>query len=118
MVYNSFLPQLAGPDDRDKVSSRGWALGYLGGGLLLLLNLVAVTLLSEDGNDAAHARPGPLVASSRPACGGRVFTLLPLLLAARTGPPRRRGAGAGGNVLTDGFRQLGRHARGSSRRTR
>src|ERR1044071_9309977 len=30
VVYNSFLPRLAGPDDRDKVSSRGWALGYLG----------------------------------------------------------------------------------------
>ena len=61
VVYNSFLPQLAGPDDRDEVSSRGWALGYLGGGLLLLLNLVAVTLFSEDGNAAAHPRPGPLV---------------------------------------------------------
>ena len=51
VVYNSFLPQLAGPDERDKVSSRGWALGYLGGGLLLLLNLVVVQLLSEDGDD-------------------------------------------------------------------
>jgi UMF1 family MFS transporter len=28
VVYNSFLPQLAGPDDRDRVSSIGWALGY------------------------------------------------------------------------------------------
>jgi UMF1 family MFS transporter len=51
VVYNSFLPQLAGPDERDKVSSRGWAIGYLGGGLLLAFNLVAVTLLSVDGND-------------------------------------------------------------------
>src|SRR6187549_3344805 len=24
VVYNSFLPRLAGPDERDKVSSRGW----------------------------------------------------------------------------------------------
>ena len=50
VVYNSFLPQLAGPDERDKVSSRGWAIGYLGGGLLLLLNLVAVQMLSVDGD--------------------------------------------------------------------
>ncbi|HEX2774933.1 MAG TPA: MFS transporter, partial [Micromonosporaceae bacterium] len=28
VVYNSFLPQLGGPDDRDAISSRGWALGY------------------------------------------------------------------------------------------
>ena len=29
VVYNSFLPQLGGPDERDAISSRGWALGYL-----------------------------------------------------------------------------------------
>lgn len=40
VVYYSWLPEIAGPDERDKVSSRGWAFGYLGGGLLLALNLV------------------------------------------------------------------------------
>ena len=38
-VYNSFLPEIAPPEQRDSVSARGWAIGYLGGGLLLLLNL-------------------------------------------------------------------------------
>ena len=42
VVYNSFLPQIAAPEERDAVSSRGWAVGYLGGGLLLALNLAAV----------------------------------------------------------------------------
>ena len=50
VVYYSWLPEIAGPDERDTVSSRGWALGYLGGGLLLALGLVAVTMLSEEGN--------------------------------------------------------------------
>ena len=45
VVYNSFLPQLGGPDERDCISSRGWALGYLGGGLLLALNLVVVDVV-------------------------------------------------------------------------
>jgi MFS transporter, UMF1 family len=40
VVFNSFLPQIAGPDERDRVSSKGWAIGYLGGGLLLVLNLL------------------------------------------------------------------------------
>ncbi|HEY6346367.1 MAG TPA: MFS transporter [Bryobacteraceae bacterium] len=40
VVFNSFLPQIAGPDERDRVSSKGWAIGYLGGGLLLTLNLL------------------------------------------------------------------------------
>jgi UMF1 family MFS transporter len=43
VVYYSWLPDLAGPDDRDAVSSRGWAYGYLGGALLLALNLVLFT---------------------------------------------------------------------------
>ena len=40
VVYDSFLPEIAEADDRDRVSSRGWAIGYVGGGTLLALNLV------------------------------------------------------------------------------
>ena len=40
VVYNSFLPQIAEPAERDAVSSKGWGIGYLGGGLLLALNLL------------------------------------------------------------------------------
>jgi UMF1 family MFS transporter len=43
VVYYSWLPDLAGPDDRDAVSSRGWAYGYLGGATLLALNLALLT---------------------------------------------------------------------------
>ncbi len=39
VFYNSFLPDIASEDQRDRVSSYGWAMGYLGGGLLLALNL-------------------------------------------------------------------------------
>lgn len=39
VFYNSFLPDIASEDERDRVSSYGWAMGYLGGGLLLALNL-------------------------------------------------------------------------------
>lgn len=39
VLHNSFLPEIATPDHRDRVSSRGYALGYLGGGLLLAANL-------------------------------------------------------------------------------
>jgi len=38
--YDSLLPHVARPEDMDRVSARGYALGYLGGGLLLALNLV------------------------------------------------------------------------------
>jgi UMF1 family MFS transporter len=49
VFYNAFLPDIASPDRRDKVSSQGWALGYLGGGLLLLLNLGLLTLMEDTG---------------------------------------------------------------------
>ena len=44
VVYHSFLPQIAEPDRRDSVSSVGWAIGFLGGGTLLVLNVTAVFL--------------------------------------------------------------------------
>ena len=47
VVYNSFLPQIASEKERDKVSSRGWAMGYLGGGLLLAFNLVAILTIDN-----------------------------------------------------------------------
>ena len=40
--YYAILVDISTEDERDRVSSRGWAFGYLGGGMLLLLNLVIV----------------------------------------------------------------------------
>ncbi|MEZ5094870.1 MAG: MFS transporter [Nocardioides sp.] len=38
--YYAILVDISTEEERDQVSSRGWAWGYLGGGLLLLVNLV------------------------------------------------------------------------------
>ena len=37
--YNALLPEIAAKEDLGKVSGIGWALGYIGGGLCLLVNL-------------------------------------------------------------------------------
>jgi UMF1 family MFS transporter len=42
VFYNGFLNDITTEDQRDKVSSRGFAYGYLGGGLLLGLNFLLV----------------------------------------------------------------------------
>jgi UMF1 family MFS transporter len=99
VVYYSFLPQLAGPDDRDRVSSVGWAIGYLGGGLLLALNLVVLTL------EPAGMSKGDIARWSIVSAGvwWAAFTTLPLLRL------RNRPAVAGearGSAVLDGFRQL------------
>ncbi|MEV4346696.1 MFS transporter [Actinoplanes sp. NPDC049596] len=109
VVYNSFLPQLAAPDDRDRISSRGWAIGYLGGGLLLAFNLVAVTVLSVEGDDQRTLDIARWCIVSA-GIWWAAFTVVPLLWL-----KEHPGAAASenhGNVLTDGFKQLGRTIRG------
>jgi UMF1 family MFS transporter len=43
VVYNAMLPELADSAGRDRLSSRGFAWGYLGGGLFLAADLVLLT---------------------------------------------------------------------------
>jgi UMF1 family MFS transporter len=42
VFYDSLLPHIARPEDMDYVSSKGFALGYLGGGILLAINIVMI----------------------------------------------------------------------------
>ncbi|NYI77341.1 MFS transporter [Nocardioides panzhihuensis] len=43
VVSDSILPLISTEDERDRVSSIGWAYGYAGGGLLLAVNFLLVT---------------------------------------------------------------------------
>ena len=57
VFYNSYLPNIASEDQRDRVSSFGWAMGYLGGGLLLVINLVMYLFAGKIGlSEALVAR--------------------------------------------------------------
>src|SRR5689334_5926643 len=49
VFYNAFLPEITTEDQSDKVSSRGYAYGYLGGALLLVVNLLMVTRAEQFG---------------------------------------------------------------------
>ena len=42
VFYDSLLPHVARPEEMDRVSSAGYAMGYLGGGFLLLINVIWV----------------------------------------------------------------------------
>ncbi|MER7007682.1 MFS transporter [Dactylosporangium sp. NPDC000555] len=104
VVYNSFLPQIADEEDRDRVSSFGWAWGYLGGGLLLLFNVAAVLMKERLGLSTGEVARYSLVSAGLWWAG---FTTIPLLTL-RNRPPAAEALGAAGNVLTDGFRQVWR----------
>jgi UMF1 family MFS transporter len=48
VFYDSLLPHVAREEDQDAVSSRGFALGYLGGGVLLAVNIVMIFVIPDD----------------------------------------------------------------------
>ncbi len=43
-VYAAILIDVAEPDERDRVSTRGWAFGYVGGLVLLVISLALLTI--------------------------------------------------------------------------
>jgi MFS transporter, UMF1 family len=110
VFYNAFLPEIASPDRRDTVSSQGWAAGYLGGGLLLLLNLIFFNSRESLGVPTDVAVRISLASAGIWWAG---FTLIPLL-ALKTRRPARS-LPAGSSYLTAGFRQLGHTLREARR---
>jgi UMF1 family MFS transporter len=42
VYYNSFLPIIAEPEDQDRISARGYSMGYIGSVILLLINLLLI----------------------------------------------------------------------------
>ncbi|MEQ6378547.1 MFS transporter [Bacillaceae bacterium S4-13-56] len=42
VFYDAFLPEIAEGQNMDKISSRGYAFGYIGGGILLAINLLMI----------------------------------------------------------------------------
>jgi UMF1 family MFS transporter len=43
VFYNAFLPEIAGADEQDMVSARGFAMGYIGSSLLLIFDIAVLT---------------------------------------------------------------------------
>ncbi len=76
VMYNAFLPELASPEERDVVSSRGWAIGYLGGGILLAGNLLLLSWAPEMGLELEHA---VRICLASAGVWWGIFTLIPAL---------------------------------------
>lgn len=50
VFYNSYLPDIAFPEQQDKISAKGFSMGYIGSVLLLLINLAMV--MSQETDEA------------------------------------------------------------------
>jgi len=97
VFYDALLPHVAKEGDLDRVSTRGYALGYLGGGVLLAINIVMIKLL-----------PGTLGARLSflsVAIWWIVFSI-PLFLRIPEPPAATEKLAKGENVVSVSFRRL------------
>jgi len=110
VFYNSFLPDIATAEERDRVSSIGWAIGYLGGGLLLALNLYLFSKAESFGLTASQAVRISLASSG---VWWAIFTLIPL--ATLRNRSSVKSPVDGQSLLVTGFKQLGHTVRSARR---
>jgi UMF1 family MFS transporter len=97
VLYNSYLPQIAPPEERDAVSSRGWAFGYASGSLVLVANLILYT--AHDTFGVSEATAVRICLASAGIWWG-AFTLVPLKRL------RDRRTTSSSGTSTHGWRQL------------
>lgn len=98
--YYAILVDISTEDERDEVSSRGWAWGYLGGGLLLAINMVVVELHSALGLDKELAVRLCLLSAGVWWAG---FTLIPVIRLRNYAPRREVSEGT---LMQRSFGQL------------
>ncbi|GKQ40097.1 MFS transporter [Streptomyces sp. A012304] len=106
MLYNSYLPQIAPPEERDAVSSRGWAFGYAAGSLVLVVNLVLY--LAHDSFGVSESTAVRICLASAGLWWGG-FTLIPLLRLRDRPSAAREATAPGLRQLAATFRDMRRH---------
>jgi UMF1 family MFS transporter len=100
VYYNSFLPEIAAPQDRDRISAKGFAYGYVGSVLLQLLCFVFVMkhdlfgITESKGSQVSFL----LVGIWWWSFGQFSLNRLPKSVPAGTGEQK--------NILTNGYREL------------
>jgi UMF1 family MFS transporter len=112
VFYESLLPHLVRPGELDRVSTAGYAIGYLGGGVMLAINLLMIQQPALFG--LADAGIGTRLALASVGVWWLVFSI-PLFMrvpepASLAGPERERASLAlGMRHLTATFRELRRY---------
>jgi UMF1 family MFS transporter len=100
VFYNAYLPEIASEDQQDRVSARGFALGYLGSSILLVCNLAIIMNYEALGFEKQqYAVRLAFVTVSLWWLGFAMITLRKL-------PGNVYGRSGSGNNLTHGFREL------------
>jgi UMF1 family MFS transporter len=97
VFYDSLLPHIVTPAELDRASSAGYAIGYLGGGVLLAINVAMIVFLAPES--------GMRLSFLTVAAWWAVFTV-PILVFVPEPPRGPAGPPGAINVLTRPFRTL------------
>jgi UMF1 family MFS transporter len=97
VFYDALLPHIVGEEEQDAISTRGFAMGYLGGGVLLAINVGMIELLPGTW--------GPRLSFLSVALWWGLFTI-PILTRVPEPPAATASPDAGGNVLTVSFTRI------------
>lgn len=108
---SSLLPHVARQDDMNRVSSLGYAFGYVGGGLLLALNTALYLFSSKIGIDSNLA---VRIAFLSVGIWWLIFSV-PLLINVPEPPATPLAHGSRNNVLLDAFTRLAHTVRDAAR---
>lgn len=100
VFYDSLLPHTAIEEDRDRVSAKGYAYGYLGGGIVLIGAVALILLMPDDDNQGVRAS-FVLV-----AVWWAVFSL-PILRRLPEPPAATAKLAQGASVIGTSFKRLG-----------
>src|SRR5437868_2644831 len=110
VLYNAYLPEITTEDRRDKVSSQGFAWGYMGGGLLLALNFLFVSIAPKIGISKGMAVRLSLMSAGVWWGGFAIITFKRLKTRApeKSLPPGKNYLSIGLSQLAITFRELSR----------
>ncbi|HRN55684.1 MAG TPA: MFS transporter [Agriterribacter sp.] len=103
VFYNSYLPDIAAPEDQDRVSAKGYALGYAGSVLLQIICFAIIVKPVWFGLDAADATLGVRISFLLTGLWWFGFAQLTLRVLPLPGIKERR---AKKDVFTNGFHEL------------
>lgn len=99
VFYNSYLPEIAEPKDQDRISARGYSLGYLGSVLLQIVGFALVVYFSGKGDETSGPRYTFLLVGLWWVGFAQItFLALP--------NPQRKSGKWGTDFLTSGFIEL------------
>ncbi|NSL89978.1 MFS transporter [Chitinophaga sp. Mgbs1] len=99
VFYNSYLPEIAAPEDRDRISAKGYSLGYIGSVILQLIGFALVLLKPFGMDDIKPVQITFLLVGVWWICFAQIpFATLP---ASKPSVDKHQG-----NIFTEGFAEL------------